>query len=231
MLLAAAASLRWLTAASQRTLAAAAGMLLGVAFFGLLPEAVELGLGGPRLALALLGGLVLLGLLHAAVAAAHVGKEDRGSRTRVALVLAGDGLHNGVDGVLIAAAFMADPALGWATALGILAHELPQELADFVILLEAGVERRTALLLNALSGGMAVAGGVAGFYLLEPLRAWLPFGMAVAAASFIGIGGSVLATTLRQAGGRREAILRLLLLLTGAALGSVMSVTGGSAHH
>jgi zinc and cadmium transporter len=79
-------------------------------------------------------------------------------------ILVGDGFHNFTDGLLIAAAFLADPALGWGTTLAIIAHEVPQEAGDFAILLAAGWKRGRALLWNGVSSLTAVAGGIIGYF-------------------------------------------------------------------
>jgi hypothetical protein len=85
-------------------------------------------------------------------------------------VLVGDSIHNFCDGVIIAAAFLADVRLGWMTALAIVAHEIPQEVGDYIVLLNAGFTRARALLFNALSGLAAVVGGVLGYLVVEPWR-------------------------------------------------------------
>lgn len=100
-------------------------------------------------------------------------------------VLVGDGVHNFCDGVIVAAAFLVDPWLGALTTLAILLHEVPQETGDFIVLVNAGFTRRRALLFNALSGLAAVAGGVAGYFLLEPWQAAMPYLLVVAASSFV----------------------------------------------
>ena len=99
------------------------------------------------------------------------------------MILVGDGIHNLVDGVLIGAAFMADVHLGIMTSLAVAAHEIPQELGDFVILLHSGMRPRRALLLNLLSGLATVVGALLAWGFMSD--AWLPYALAIAAASFI----------------------------------------------
>ena len=98
-------------------------------------------------------------------------------------MLVGDALHNVLDGVLIAAAFLTDVHLGIVTALAIMAHEIPQEVGNFAVLLNSGVSRRRALVLNLLTSLTAVIGGVVGYFALEKALAALPFALAVAASS------------------------------------------------
>ena len=101
------------------------------------------------------------------------------------LILIGDAFHNFVDGLLIAAAFLADPMLGITTTLAVVAHEIPQELGDFVLLLNAGWSRRKAFLANAASSLTSVLGGLLGYFALDGAEHVLPYVLTIAAASFI----------------------------------------------
>lgn len=101
------------------------------------------------------------------------------------LILIGDAFHNFVDGLLIAAAFLADPMLGITTTLAVVAHEIPQELGDFILLLNAGWSRRKAFLANAASSLTSVLGGLLGYFALDGAEHVLPYVLTIAAASFI----------------------------------------------
>lgn len=101
------------------------------------------------------------------------------------LILIGDAFHNFVDGLLIAAAFLADPMLGVTTTLAVVVHEIPQELGDFVLLLNAGWSRRKAFLANAVSSLTSVLGGLIGYFALDGAEQFLPYVLTIAAASFI----------------------------------------------
>ena len=101
------------------------------------------------------------------------------------LILIGDAVHNFVDGLLIAAAFLADPMLGLTTTLAVVAHEIPQELGDFVLLLNAGWSRRKALIANAASSLTSVLGGLLGYFAMDRADHLLPYVLTIAAASFI----------------------------------------------
>jgi zinc and cadmium transporter len=101
------------------------------------------------------------------------------------LILFGDGVHNFVDGVLIAAAFLTDVHLGVVTALAVAAHEIPQEVGDFAILLHSGFTRGKALFYNVLASLTTVLGGVLAYFALGVAQAALPYVLAVAASSFI----------------------------------------------
>jgi hypothetical protein len=116
----------------------------------------------------------------------------------VPIVLLGDTVHNFTDGLMLAAAFLVDPQLGWATALAIAAHEIPQEAGDFILLLAAGWRRSRALLWNGLSSLAAVLGGLIGHFWLSDAGRWLPHVLVIAAASFIYLAVSDLMPWLRQ---------------------------------
>jgi zinc and cadmium transporter len=174
-----------------------AGVLLGTALLHVLPEAFESGADTHALFLTLLGGLMFFFLLEKAELYRHTHHhEGDGHHHHQAFdaeqagrggwsVLVGDGIHNFCDGVIIAAAFLTDTRLGIATTLAIVAHEIPQEVGDYIVLLNAGFSRAKALLFNALSGLAAVLGGVLGYYAVGPWEALFPYLLVVASSSFI----------------------------------------------
>ncbi len=146
----------------------ATGTLLGAAFLGLIPHALEGAVGAHRIGAALLLGILVFFLLEKFVLWRHCHDDpcEMHSPSRAArdaasarLILVGDALHNVIDGVLIAAAFMTDPKLGLVTALAVFAHEIPQEVGDLAVLLNGGYSRRQALVLNLLVSLTSVAGG------------------------------------------------------------------------
>jgi zinc and cadmium transporter len=101
------------------------------------------------------------------------------------MILVGDTFHNFVDGVLVAAAFLANTELGIVTALAIIAHEVPQEIGDFLIMLHSGYTRRAAFLLNMLSSAAMLVGGVLAYFALQTMQDWVPPLLALAAASML----------------------------------------------
>lgn len=231
VLLAATLALTWLPRFADRMVAYAVGVLLAFAFTSLLPEAVELGVDPVLAGQWLLGGVVGFFLLEKAALWRHAhehGEHHHDHAPRVAMVVLGDGLHNFVDGVLIAAAFLVDSTLGWATALAVLAHELPQEIGDFMVLLDAGLSRARALWLNALSGGAMVLGGVAGYLALGEAQAAVPYVLIVSAASFIYIAVADLVPELHRRRRASDAVSQVVLLLSGIA---TVQVVGLLAHH
>ena len=101
------------------------------------------------------------------------------------MIMIGDTFHNFVDGILIAAAFLADVQLGLVTAIAIIAHEVPQEVGDFLVLLHSGYSKRYAFALNVLSSLAMVVGGVFAYFALHTMQNWIPSLLALAAASMI----------------------------------------------
>jgi zinc and cadmium transporter len=175
----------------------ATGAMLAAALLGLLPEAVaDVGPGRVQgIGAALLAGIALFFVLEKFVLWRHCHTEDCEShqvpdskhRDRAAgwIVLVGDGVHNGFDGVLIAAAFLTDIRLGVLTTIAITAHEIPQELGDLAVLLHAGMTPLRAMLFNAASSLTSIVGGLAGFLALKGTLDLLPYAISVAAASLI----------------------------------------------
>ena len=146
---------------------------------------------------------------------AHEAARKKASGT---LVLVGDALHNVLDGVLIAAAFLTDVHLGIVTALAIMAHEIPQEVGNFAVLLNSGVSRRRALVLNLLTSLTAVIGGVVGFFALEQSLAALPFALAVAAASLLYVAVADLIPGLHRRVDARSSVTQVVLIGLGILL-------------
>ena len=145
------------------------------------------------------------------------GHDKREAGRGGALILLGSGLHNFADGVLIAGAFMANPWVGLATTLSILAHEVPHKIGDFFVLLNAGLQRRQAFELALLSTLMIVLGGVAAWFLLEHVQVWIPHVLVLAASSFIYIALSDLVPQMQRGIALRETLIQALLIAAGIA--------------
>lgn len=163
----------------------AAGILLSAAFMDLLPEAVETGAETSNIFLAVFFGIVIFFFLERFVLWFHHHDDLHSAKPSSVLILLGDALHNFIDGVAIAAAYLTNPALGFTTTLAIAAHEAPHELADFSILIAGGMKKGKALFYNFLSGLTALLGAVLGFYFLEKLQGILPLALAFTAGMFI----------------------------------------------
>jgi len=223
----------------------ATGALLGAALLALIPHAV-LGAGSERVhevGIALIAGIALFFVLekfllwrhchddhcdehtvgedghHQGHGHAHEQRHERARRSASgALVLVGDALHNVLDGVLVAAAFLTDVHLGLVTAVAIMAHEIPQEVGNFAVLLHSGMSRARALALNLLASLSAVIGGVVGFLALERSLALLPFALAVAAASLLYIAVADLIPGLHRRIDPRSSVTQVVLIGLGVAL-------------
>lgn len=207
----------------------ATGALLGAAFLGLIPHALE-GAGPDRthaIGLSLLLGILVFFLLEKLVlwrhchhdpCEAHSPGHAARDHASANLILAGDTFHNLLDGVLVAAAFMTNPHLGVVTALAVFAHEIPQEVGDLAILLHGGYSRRRALALNLLSSLTSVVGGIIAYFALQEALGALPYALAFAASSFIYVAVADLIPGLHRRVDLRASAGQFLFIGAGVAL-------------
>lgn len=173
----------------------AVGAMLGAAFLDIIPELFERTHNTGRTAAFILLGLLAFFVLeklliwrhhhHGEGEDGHGHDHAQGGRRVGWMIVFGDAFHNFTDGVIIAGAFLANTKLGVVTALAIIAHEIPQELGDFLVLLHSGFPRAKALFWNAVSGLAAVVGGIAAYFALSAVSEWIPEILAFAAASMI----------------------------------------------
>ncbi|MSP27919.1 MAG: ZIP family metal transporter [Methylococcales bacterium] len=211
------------------------GALLAVAFWGLIPEAFE---AVKSEQLQTLSGTILVGILgffvleklliwrhcHFGDCAAYDDDEHghghhHGVRKSAgALIIIGDGIHNFVDGVLIGAAFLTDVQLGIVTSLAVAAHEIPQEVGDFAILLESGYSKGKALCYNILASLTTVIGGVLAYFSLADLHDNLPYFLALAASSFIYIAVADLIPSLHKKTDTKTSLQQIALITAGVLL-------------
>jgi zinc and cadmium transporter len=174
----------------------AVGTLLGAVFLELLPQAFERADSLEGMALTILAGILLFFVMEKLVLWRHCHVEqceahdpplaphhDHGRSGM--MIMIGDTFHNFVDGVLIAAAFLANHELGIVTAIAIIAHEIPQEVGDFLILLHSGYSKGRALIFNMLSSAAMVLGGAIGYLALQSVEHWIPSLLGLAAASML----------------------------------------------
>jgi zinc and cadmium transporter len=195
------------------------GVLLGVTFLDLLPEAFERADEAHTLFAVVLGGILGFFLLEKAALWRH-SHEDEGHGGRSSsglLILAGDAFHNFVDGVLIAAAFLADFRLGLTTTLAVMVHEIPQEIGDFVVLLHAGYTRARALLLNVAVSLASLAGALVAYAVLEYAESLVQYALALTAACFIYIAVADLIPHLHRHEHRRDLGWQVALIALGVA--------------
>lgn len=212
----------------------ATGALLAVAFWGLIPHAFE-EVGAEQIQS--LSGFIMLGLLmffileklliwrhcHSGTCEVHGEAENHGHahgshKSTGTMIIIGDGIHNFVDGVLIAAAFLTDVQLGIVTSLAVAAHEIPQEVGDFAILLHSGFSKAKALFYNILASLTTVVGGVLAYYSLDGLQDSLPYFLALASSSFIYIAVADLIPTLHKKTDIKSSLQQIALILSGVGL-------------
>ncbi|RLK46066.1 zinc and cadmium transporter [Cupriavidus plantarum] len=234
------AALLSLTVASrvvERMVSFSVGVLLATALLHSLPEAFESGADPRALFGTLLAGLLGFFLLeklsllrhshhHEGDGHHHHHGHDREEAGRSGMtILVGDTFHNFADGIVIAAAFLADPHIGIVTALAIAAHEIPQEVGDFIVLLNAGFSKARAFAFNLLSSLAAVIGGIVGYFLLDQLQAWIPYVLVIASSSFVYIAVSDLMPQMQRRPRWRESVIQVVLVAAGIA--AIVFITNG----
>jgi zinc and cadmium transporter len=221
----------------------AVGALLGAVFLDILPHLFETTHDHAGTAALILFGILGFFLLekallwrhhhdhgaepaHAHAHAAHGLGADRGRSGW--MIIAGDSFHNFTDGIIIASAFLADEKLGVVTAAAIVAHEVPQEVGDFLVLLNSGFTKARALAVNALSSLAAVAGALVGYFSLTAADAWVPRVLAISAAGMLYVAVADLIPGLQRRTSLRDSALQILFITLGiATLWAVHSVLGG----
>lgn len=198
----------------------AVGALLGAAMLKILPEASEQ-VPPARLFATLLGGVILFFILEKLVLWRHCHTHDCEVHDGSAVpVIVGDAFHNFIDGAVIATAVMTSVPLGISTAIAVAAHEIPQELGDFAILLHAGYSRGRALLLNVLSGLSSAVGAVVAFVAFDFVPTLRPYCLALAAASFLYVAMADLIPGLHR--GRTDAASMRQIVLIAAGIATMM---------
>lgn len=213
----------------------AIGALLGAVFLEILPEAIKLSHNVAALSATLLGGILLFFILEKLVLWRHchhdhceahepkvVVEHDHG-RSGL-MIMVGDTFHNFVDGIIIAAAFMTDIELGIVTSMAIIAHEIPQEVGDFAILLHSGYSKIKALKLNLISSFASVAGAVLGYFTLQSAQSLIPLLLALAASSMIYVAVADLIPGLHKRAELKDTVQQVLLILMGVGSVALMTV-------
>ena len=193
----------------------AVGALLGVALLALLPEALE-SLDAATAFETLLFGILLFFMLEKLVLLRHCHTDECHVHGAAApLVLFGDAFHNFIDGATICTAVMTSVPLGVNTAIAVAAHEIPQEVGDFAILLAAGYSRRRAMVLNVLSGASGIAGALLAYLAVELLPSVRPYVLALSSASLLYIAMSDLIPDLHRGQIDRSSLRQVLLIAAG----------------
>jgi len=206
----------------------AVGTLLGATFLELLPQAFGMADSLEGMAATVLAGLLLFFVLEKLVLWRHCHVEqceahdpplaahhDHGRSGM--MIMIGDTFHNFVDGVLIAAAFLVSPELGIVTAIAIIAHEVPQEVGDFLILLHSGYSKSRAFLFNALSSAAMIVGGVGAYFALQSVEHWIPSLLGLAAASMLYVAVADLIPGLHKRPELQATLQQVVLIALGVA--------------
>ncbi|MEJ1960458.1 MAG: ZIP family metal transporter [Gammaproteobacteria bacterium] len=219
----------------------ATGTLLGAALIALLPDAIEAaGPGNARgIGVALAVGIGVFFILEKLVLWRHSHSEeyaDHGAHhhhhehrehASAMLVLIGDSIHNALDGVIIAAAFLTDTKLGIVTSIAVMTHEIPQEVGDFAVLLHSGMSRGRALLLNLATSLTSMIGGVVAYFALGSAMNLLPYAIAIAAACFIYVAVADLIPGLHRRVSPSESVAQVVLITAGLV---VIAIAEAHAH-
>lgn len=209
----------------------AIGALLGAVFLEILPHAIEVSGNAHATAATVLAGIFGFFVLEKLVLWRHCHHEtcethgvmpehdghghDHG-RSGL-MILVGDTFHNFVDGILIAAAFLADVQLGIITAVAIIAHEIPQEVGDFLILLHSGFTKSRALAFNLLSSAATLVGGLLAYFALQSMQSLIPVFLGLAAASMIYVAVADLIPGLHKRVGLSATVEQAALIAAGVA--------------
>lgn len=192
----------------------AVGTLLGTAFFDLIPEALEKAEAGNVMFFVLFGFIsffVLARFIHWI----HHHPHEPNEKPTVALITFGDSVHNFIDGVAIAATFLVNPGLGIVTALAVGAHEIPQEIGDFAVMLKRGISSKKVLLFNIFSAMVSLAGALLTFYFSSALEGLLYVFVSITAGFFIYISASDLIPEIHENNKRGFALFETLMIIIG----------------
>ena len=189
---------KWMKKASLFLVSFATGTLLGVAFLDLLPEALEGAKSEKEIFWAALLGIFALFIFEKIMREHHCHHEKCDEKTISASLLFGDTIHNFVDGVAIAAAFLFSVPAGIATTIAVFFHEVPQEIGDFGILLHLGYKKSTIVFLNIVTALSTFMGATLGYFFLSQVEGLIGYVLAFASGMFIYIATSDLIPEVRH---------------------------------
>ena len=234
---AASLSLTILSRMVDKMVSLSVGVLLATALLHSLPEAFTTpDVDIPSLFMVLFAGLLGFFILEKAALLRHShhhehdghghhhGHDAESAGRSGWVILLGDSLHNFADGILIAAAFLVDPQIGVLTAVAIALHEIPQEVGDFIVLLNAGFTKARALLYNLISSMMAVVGGVLGYFFLDRAESLIPYVIVLASSSFIYIAVSDLIPQMHRRPHWAESLRQTVLIACGVGFVVLLSL-------
>jgi zinc and cadmium transporter len=193
----------------------ATGTLLAAAFLGMIRRALV----GSNTLLVLsfvLGGIICFFILEKLIIWRHCHNEECELHgTAGSILLIGDAFHNLIDGVIISASFLISFEIGVAISISVIAHEVPQEVGDFAILINAKYSRKKAFMLNLLSSSTTIPGAIISYFILDEISSIIPYVMAFSAASFLYIALSDLTPELHQKLGFSTNIRQIILIIAG----------------
>ncbi len=208
---------RKLEKVSSHLLTLAGGTLLGAAFLGMLPKAIKSAENTDTILGLTLTGIIVFFLLEKLILWRTCENKncERHNNATAPLILIGDALHNFIDGIIIVAAFFTSYKFGIIVTLTVFAHEIPQELADFGVLINNGYSKIKALKYNLLSGATSYLGGLLAYITLESANKLIPYVLAFSAASFIYISLADLVPQMHKKTNGKASLVQVSLILTG----------------
>lgn len=203
----------------------AGGTLLGAAFLGMLPNAIKL--GSYKMSYAILVGILFFFIIEKIMLWRICADEncDRHSKAGALMLMVGDSFHNFLDGIVIAAAFLHSPSFGIVVTISVFAHEIPQEVADFGIMLKAGFSKQKAILYNLFSGLTAIFGALLAWFSGIYTKMATPYILALSAAGFIYIALADLIPELHRKTNARQSVLQFIFLIAGISVIIISIIT------
>lgn len=218
---------KWLDKVSGYMLYLAGGTLLGAALLGLIPEAAE-SLPIDEVLIWVLIGILFFFILEKFILWRMCNDENCERQVHAAgpMIIIGDAVHNAIDGVVIAASFLTSVELGIFVTISVVLHEIPQELGDFGILIKSGYTRKKAMFYNMLSGTSSLVFGIATYFVLDLMQGFIPYALAIAAASFLYVSLADLIPVMHQETRPKQSVIQFLLILVGVAI-----IFASVAHH
>jgi zinc and cadmium transporter len=204
---------------SNRLISFAGGTLIGAAFLGMIPKALSTG-NPETIGLVIIGGIIFFFILEKIILWRTCNNQEcnRIDQSSVPIILVGDAFHNFVDGIVITSAFMTDVNFGVIVTLTVVAHEIPQEVADFGILINKGLPKLKAFKLNIISGITTLFGAILAYITLDSARQFIPYALGISAASFIYIALADLIPQMHEKTKIKESIWQISLMILGVIL-------------
>lgn len=197
----------------------AGGTLLGAAFLGMIPNALNM-LQAPKVLLLILGGILFFFILEKIILWRTCRNKDceRHLHAAAPMILIGDAFHNAIDGIVIAASFLTSIEMGVFVTLSVIFHEIPQEMGDFGILLKSGLSKKKALWYNILSGSSAIITGIIAYFFMQDMKSFIPYALSFSAASFLYIAMAELIPEMHKKTKVMESVTQIVLILIGISI-------------